>query len=163
MAYHFTSETLRDGSPVPPIGEWLEHDGELIMCKSGLHASLHPFDALKYAPGNILHLVELGGEIIQGHDKVVAQKRKIIKSVNMERELRLFSCHCVRKTPIGNGKTVWDLLTDERSRNAVEVAEKFAMGKASMNELSAARDAARAWPAKEFKILVDKLFNETEE
>ena len=60
---------------------------------------------------------------------------------------RLFACWCVRNTPMKYGRTTWDLLTDERSRNAVVVAEAFAAGKATKAELVAARDAARdaAW------------------
>jgi hypothetical protein len=58
-----------------------------------------------------------------------------------DRELRLFACWSVRQ--------VWHLLTDERSRNAIVVAEKFADGDATREELSAARDAAwdAAWDA----------------
>lgn len=57
------------------------------------------------------------------------------------RTLRLFTCWCVRQ--------VWHLLTDERSRNAVEVAERYARGEASRDELAAASDAAwaAAWAA----------------
>ena len=51
-AYHFVGDELRDGRPVPPVGEWLVHDGPVKMCESGLHASRHPFDALMYAPGD---------------------------------------------------------------------------------------------------------------
>ena len=46
-AYHFVGSTLRDGSPIPGDGEWLEHTGEVKICSSGLHASKHPFDALR--------------------------------------------------------------------------------------------------------------------
>jgi len=64
---------------------------------------------------------------------------------DIEKELRLFTCWCVRNTPLNDGRVVWDLLTDERSRNAVVVAERFANGDATPDELSAAR--AAAWDA----------------
>lgn len=57
-----------------------------------------------------------------------------------DRELRLFACWCCRHQ-------VWHLLADERSRHAVEIAELYAEGKATLDELAAAADAARdaAW------------------
>jgi hypothetical protein len=48
--------------------------------------------------------------------------------------LRRFACWCARQ--------VWHLLTDERSRHAVETAERFCDGKATLEELAAARAAA---------------------
>ena len=62
-----------------------------------------------------------------------------------DKTLRLFACFCARQ--------IWPLLGDERSRNAVLVAEKFADGDATEDDLaaalSAAWDAARAaaWDA----------------
>jgi hypothetical protein len=53
-----------------------------------------------------------------------------------ERDSRLFACWCVRR--------VWHLLTDERSREAVRVAERYARGRATEEELAAAREKARA-------------------
>jgi hypothetical protein len=48
--------------------------------------------------------------------------------------LRRFACWCTRQ--------VWHLLTDERSRHAVETAERFCDGKATLEELAAASDEA---------------------
>jgi hypothetical protein len=95
--YHFTGDTLRNGEPIPKIGEWLVYEGKIEPCVSGLHASKHPSDALKYAPGNLLHLVELEGEIVShGNpiDKYVGRKRKIIKSIDATTPLREFSRWC---------------------------------------------------------------------
>lgn len=59
--------------------------------------------------------------------------------------LRKLACRFVRETPWADGRKVWDLLTDERSRRAVEVAEAYADGKATDEELhAAAYDAAYA-------------------
>ena len=58
--------------------------------------------------------------------------------------LRKLACRFVRETPLHDGRKVWDLLVDERSRKAVEVAEAYADGKATDGELQAAYAAARA-------------------
>jgi hypothetical protein len=55
-----------------------------------------------------------------------------------DQDARLFACWCVRETPLADGRKVWDLLTDERSRKAVEVAERFAVGEATEEEMAAA-------------------------
>ncbi len=92
QAYHFTGTHLRDGRPVPKVGEWLRHTGPVVPCQSGLHASLHPSDALMYAPGNHLHLVEVEGDIQHhGGDKLVARNRRILKSFDAEKLLREFA------------------------------------------------------------------------
>ncbi|MFO0959584.1 MAG: hypothetical protein U0800_19470 [Isosphaeraceae bacterium] len=62
------------------------------------------------------------------------------KSGKFNRELRLFACACARNA--------WHHLHDERSRREIEVAERYADGRATSDDLDkaghAARDAASA-------------------
>ena len=95
-AYHFTGATLSEGYPIPEIGETLIYDGYpvIIPDECGLYASAHPFDALKYAHGNMLHLVKLGGTVAIGHkeDRWTASERTIIKTIDASGALRKFAC-----------------------------------------------------------------------
>ena len=65
------------------------------------------------------------------------------------RMLRLFAVWCARNTPLSGGRKVENLLTDPRSLAALEVAERYANGNATDDELAAAGYAAwaAAWAA----------------
>ena len=147
MGYHFTADTLRDGRPIPPIGEWLVHDGPLVVCKFGLHTSKHVFDALRWAPGPRLHRVQLLGEL-QPHgepiDKYVGRRRRIIASLDATELLRGYARWCaLRVIDLWNAPpVVREFLTtgDERLRDAAWDAAWAAAGAAA----GAARDAAEA-------------------
>jgi hypothetical protein len=93
-AWHFVSDTLRDGRPVPADGEVLVHKGPLKLCASGLHASKNILDALQYAPGSIICRVEVGGEIIHGCDKLVCSERTILWRASGEQVLGQFARMC---------------------------------------------------------------------
>src|ERR1019366_6128354 len=152
--YHFTGTKLRDGRPVPAIGEWLTHEGKVQMCESGLHASADPFDALQYAPGALLHKVVLKSIVEKQDDKVVARSRKIIATINVTELLRKFA----RLQALGVIH-LWDAPTvvkeylttgDENLRAAAwAAAEDAARDVAGAAARDAARDAAwaAAWAA----------------
>ena len=95
-AWHFVGERLHNGDPVPSDGEWLEYRGvlPLIPCERGLHACVHPMDALKYAPGSTLCRVELAGEVQCDTDKLVATRRRIVARRDMEQMLLRFARRC---------------------------------------------------------------------
>ena len=153
-AYHFTNgKTLRDGRPIPPQGEWIEHDGPVVPCESGLHASECPLDALTYAPGNTLHVVELEGDL-KPHgdpvDKQVGRRRKILATIDAEPVLREFARWCALQVI-----DKWDAPTvvreylesgDESKRDAAWAAAWAAAWTAARDAAwAAARDAA--WEA----------------
>ena len=164
LAYHFVGDTLRDGTPIPPDGEWLTHDGECVICESGLHASKHPFDALQYAPGATLCLVECEGIVTEQEDKFVCRRRKIVTRFDatdtlwaMSRWAALQVIHLWDSPPVvreylETGKedlraAAWDAAWD-----AARAAARAAAG-------DAARDAQR----KHFQLLVDAEFDRLKE
>jgi hypothetical protein len=154
--YHFTGDRLRDGRELPKVGVWLIHRGKLEPCQSGLHASEHPFDALQFAPGPMLHLVELGRKIIP-HDgnKVVARRRKIVATVDATDLLRKFARRVALDVlPLWPNapEVVKQFLTtgDESLRDAAWAAARAAAWAAARDAAwAAARDAAwaAAWDA----------------
>ena len=143
LAYHFSGSKLRDGWPVPAIGEKLVFQGEPILCEQGLHFSLHPFDALQYAPGPMLHRVRVGGIVVHGEDKGVCTERTIVASVDATAMLRKFACDIALEGLPAHAPDVvrrYLLTQDESLRIA---ARNAAWGAALEAALEAARNAAR--------------------
>ena len=83
---------------------------------------------------------------LNGLDDALWALRTVPEEQASERDLlsRTFACRSVRETPLADGRRVWDLLDDERSRGAVVAAEDFVAGKISAKDLASARAAARA-------------------
>ena len=146
-AWHFVGKTLRDGSPIPEDGVWLPVIDAPVLCERGYHASVDPFDALKYALGDTLCLVELRGTIVEGDDKVVASKRKIIARMDATDMLRYFAR--MRALSVVH---LWDapdevldyLMTGEGAAAAEAAAWSAARAAARAAEWSAAEATARA-------------------
>ena len=141
LAHHFTADTLRDGSPVPPIGEpspWIE---DIEICKRGWHASERAFDALQYAPGPKLHHVRCEGRIERRSDKLVCQKRTILATIDATQLLRRFAADCALDVI-----HLWDAPDIVREYLADLDEAKRAAAQAAW----AARDAAQAaWAARD--------------
>lgn len=94
LGWHFLADTglLRDGRTPPPDGEWLEHEGEIVPCKSGLYASVRAFDAVRGSPGSIVCRVELDGDVVEHEgNKHVGRRRRILWRADASATLRLFA------------------------------------------------------------------------
>jgi hypothetical protein len=118
-------------------GKWTpEHP--VVMCKSGYHV-MDANHLLDWANAQLYECEVIGAVADEDNDKYACRSIRLVKKIETwnDRNLRLFACWCVRQ--------VWHLLKDERSKRSVEVAERYAIGEASIEELRVAR--AAAWAA----------------
>ena len=159
-AWHFLRDDMRSGSGAEPAwteGEERTITGRLKLCDRGYHSSPTPWDALQYAPGSMLCLVEISEPVKRDKDKAVSRTRRLVRAINIERELRLFACDCA-ESAVEIVRTR-GAKPDPRSLAAIATARRFANGEASVEELdaaatsaaeaarAAAEDARAAWAA----------------
>jgi hypothetical protein len=153
--WHFTNTTLRDGRPVPEEGVWLEHEGPIKMCETGLHGSHTPFDALQFAPGATLCYCEFEGIEQEDNEKFVARRRKIIAKGDSTEALRFFArmqaVSVIDNYPNGTDDVVFDYLMDgcsaDSAYSAADSAADSADSAADSAYLAAASAAAAACAA----------------
>ena len=146
LAYHFLKDDMTAGSGNEKpwkIGEERTIKDKIKLCKSGYHSSPSWYDALQYAPGSMACIVEISEPIEKDTTKSASNTRKLIAAKDAKRVLRLWGCDCAERALQRAN------VTDKRSWDAIKVSRDYANGKATKDELSAARDAARAaaWDA----------------
>ncbi len=159
LAYHFVGATLRDGRPVPLDGAWLTHDGPVVMCESGLHASRHPYNALQYSPCATLCRVECADIVQEDSDKLVCRRRRIVARIDATDLCRAFARSCALDVI-----SLWDapevvrqyLETGDESIMAAASDAARAVSAAAWAASAAARDAARL----RFAQMVEMAFQE---
>ena len=145
--WHFVGTTLRDGRPVPADGVWLEHDGPLVMCASGLHAGLTPFDALQYAPEPTLCLVDCDSGFLRDSDKIVCRRRRIV--VRMDTTEMLWHFARMQALSVVHLWEAPDVMLDylmtgkESIRHAARAAARAARAAGAAGAAEAAGAAAR--------------------
>ena len=140
-AYHFLRDDMTAGSGNEPpwqLGEEREIEGEIKLCECGYHSSPTWFDALSYALGNMACIVEVSKPISKDEDIQVSRKRKLIAAKNAEIVMRAWACDCAERALKKAG------IKDERSWNAITVTRLYNEGKASKEDLDAAKAAADA-------------------
>lgn len=107
-------------------------------------ASEKIIDALKYAQGNIICKVNLGGTIVHDTDKSVATECTVIAMANIGKELHEFAClyaeHALKKAKVRE-KVFW---------NTIQAKRDWLDGKITNEQLAAAKFAA--WSAAESTV-----------
>jgi hypothetical protein len=132
-----------DGTWTP--GEWMpEVEGELEPCRNGYHVVT--LEQLPDWLGERIFEVEPGDEIVHEDDKSVTRTCRLTRECTgwNERTARLFACDCAERVLYLFEARYPD---DGRPRKAIEIARRYAEGKATVGELNTARDAA--WAAAE--------------
>ena len=122
-------------------GKWMPFIENIVPCQSGYHLCRQK-DLLDWLNETIWVAEARGGRVLCENKVVVRQARLIKKLTWNDQTARLFACDCARRVLYIYEKQHPE---DSRPRKCIEVAEQFARGKASRNELDAAWPAA--WPA----------------
>ena len=131
------------GSGSWTLGEWKEVEGELVLCENGLHLCDGEEQLLEWL-GPAIYEAEYEGERLDGNDKAVVRRARIIRKLDTwnERTMRLFACDCAERVLHLYEEKYSD---DKRPRHAIEIARRYVNGEASKDELYAA--ATAAWAA----------------
>jgi hypothetical protein len=130
----------------PVEGEWLEVKGPLEPCANGLHVC-HGEEQLLHWLGPAIWTVEVDGEQIEHNadtPKLVVRRARLVQRVEAwtERTARLFAADCAERSLRYYER---EYPNDQRPRQAITVARRFANGQATTNELDTAW--AAAWAA----------------
>jgi len=127
------------------VGKWTQRTAP-VLCISGWHGveERHVLNHLPSQLGAELWEIEIKGKRVDGEDKFAAEQMRLVHHLGSTtaKNLRLFSSDVA--------EDVIDLFEvkypdDNRPRNAIEVARRFANGEVSTEEMAAAR--AAAWGA----------------
>jgi hypothetical protein len=159
-AYYFSTEDRK-----LRYGDGSKTEKPIELCECWVSAYIRPIEALRHARGSILHVIELGGEIIEGDDDIFAEHIICLAEFDAEELLREFA----RKQALINIEKIkpycsesdYDavikyLLTGEGRSEAEQVARSAwsavlstapSLRSADMAAWSAARSAA--WSAAE--------------
>jgi hypothetical protein len=165
LCWHFLQDNkrLRWGTEeVVEEGKTYTAKDKPVLCENGMHGSEDILDALQYAPGSVICLVEIWGQVKQGGDKLVGQNRKVLKMIDGRELLHKFARECA----LHSVKHYWhdapDVVVryletgDEKMRAAARAAARDA---AWASAKAAAWAAARDAQSRLLRIMVKKEMN----
>ena len=116
----------------------LECEDILELCENGMHGSVRLIDALHYASGPIVCRVEIGGDVIEGDDKLCGRRRTVLWMLDSTQILHEFASGCAE-----DALALVDA-PDPRCVEAIAAKRKWLNGEITDEELDAASVAAWA-------------------
>ena len=140
-AWHFLPEDGKlphgDGRKVE-VGKTYSVEGDITICKNGLHGSRRLIDALQYSGQFLLEKVEIWGDVVEQGDKLVGRNRKCLALIDAKKIILWSVCHFAERAM---KKTGWE---DKRSWDAINTARRWLRGDATIDDVKTAADAAHA-------------------
>ncbi len=132
----------------PAPGEWTKKiaASDLSMCSTGYHVARTTAEILTHRATEVW-LCEYDGVTVDGEDKLLVQRVKLVKQLMGQREWVLFAADCAEHV-LSNFEAVYP--DDLRPRAAIEAARAYALDPSDANRdaaWSAARSAGSAWSA----------------
>jgi hypothetical protein len=112
--------------------------GPIVLCENAMHGSRRIIDALYYAPGPIVELVDIWGDVVEQSDKLGGRHRECLWMTDISDILHEFACRCAEDALRKCG------IKDKHSWAAIEAKRKWLRGEIADKELSAAWSAARS-------------------
>lgn len=125
-------------------GKWLKVSGALVPCHNGLHLCRRK-DLISWLWSDIYE-AEVDGPILydEEHHKIVVGKARLLRRIKSwtPRVARLFAADCAERALRRERRAGYN--PPKVSWRAIEAARKYARGKADLEDLRYASDAARS-------------------
>ena len=144
-AYHFLKSDMTTGSGRVRkpwvVGQTRRHGGLVELCHRGFHSSPTPADALRYAPGPILCVVDVSIpiQVDVDDDKQVSRRRTLLQAVDATDALHRVACDIAEDVLPFFEREYAD---DVRPRKAIEAKRQWVAGEMSTADLKVAQTAA---------------------
>lgn len=129
------------------IGKWNKIDGELSMCKNGLHCSRNVYDAFYYVQGEILARVECRGDHLIEKDKECWREMRVVKAYEWTKKDSVAIAIYAARLVLPIFEKLYP--NDKRPRKAIEAAVNWLKNPTEKNRIAAKKAARAAYAATE--------------
>ena len=127
------------------IGEWQTHEGEIVLCGSGFHASPTIQDAIGFVAPGVIASVEVRGDKIADANKSVHRKMRVLRTWPWTQEASVRLAVYAAELVVKNFERKYP--DDNRPRAAIAAATAWLADPTAANARAAYSAAASAYSA----------------